>query len=215
MISNLLKGDLESTMPIEQVFQKHIVDGASYFFQNIINEPNYEYMLRHELASVLGISINDVVIMGSAKIGFSVKTDKFIEFDKGLNSSNRPKRSDIDIAIVNRDLFDVIGREIYALSRHFDLAWIKDKWRTNDFYQDVPDLYQKYALYLAKGWIRPDFMPLDYHAAAQWVSVKDAWRIRLDKRSIAIGFYSDWHYLKHYQMDNLDRLRAKLMSLGA
>lgn len=202
-------------MPIEQVFQKHIVDGASHYFQEVMKNPDYEYKLRHEFATSLAISINDVIIIGSAKLGFSVKTENFLEFDKKYSHTNSLRdRSDIDVAVINRNLFDTTIREIYGLSRHFDNDWINEKWKINDFYREPSNLHQKYALYLAKGWLRPDFMPLDYFQTASWVKVRDAWSSKLEGRKIALGFYSDWHYLKHYQMDNLERLRVKIMNLG-
>ncbi|MDO8035060.1 hypothetical protein O3297_16725 [Janthinobacterium sp. SUN128] len=201
-------------MPVEQVFQKHIVDGASHFFKNTINLPDFEYGLRYDLAQRLGISINDVIIVGSAKVGFSVKTEAFSPFDsKFIETGLEREKSDIDVAIVNRNLFDSINREIYGLSRHFDADWIAQKWKMNYFNTTPSDLHKRYAVFLAKGWLRPDLMPLDYYRSAAWVPVVEHWREKLEKRKIALGFYSDWYYLKHYQMDNLNRLRAKLMTL--
>jgi hypothetical protein len=216
MISSNLKADLSSPMPIEQVFQKHIVDGKSYYFQTIISNPDYEYQLRYDLAVALGVSINDVVIMGSAKLGFSVKTENFVGFDDKFSHSQRPgDRSDIDVAVVNRIFYDTTLREIYGLSRHFDPEWVQEKWKINAFYSEPSNLHKRYAQYLAKGWLRPDLMPLDYFQAAQWVRVRDEWSAKLDDRKISLGFYSDWYYLKHYQMDNLELLRTKIWNLGA
>jgi hypothetical protein len=217
MISDALRGDLATTMPLERVFQKHVVDGKSYFFQSILKDADLEYSLRHDVANGLGISINDVVIMGSAKLGFSVKTENFAPFDALFWKTREKKdRSDIDVAIVNRELFDKINREIYNLSRHFDSRWIKDNWKINRFYSNAANLqsplYKSYVWYLAKGWARQDFMPLLYSQSAPWVSICDAWRKRLD-RKVSVGFYSDWHYLKNYQMDNLQRLRSKISML--
>ena len=102
-----LKEDLVSTMDLEQVFQKHIIDGRSFFFSEYLKDSNREYTVRHSISTALGLSINDVVIVGSAKLGFSVKTDKFLNFDERFRRTNKKEHlSDIDVAIVSKKLFD-------------------------------------------------------------------------------------------------------------
>ncbi len=212
-ISDSLRTDLTLAMPTEQVFQKHVVDGASYFFTEKLDQIDLEYELRHELANSLGVNINDVIIVGSAKLGFSLKTEEFQEFDHVYSKSNNPRdQSDIDIAIINRRLYDSTIEQVFQLTRHFDKEWVEKNWQMNAFYRKPGNLYKRYALYLAKGWLRPDLLPNVFYDAAPWRSVCEKWQTGL-ARKIALGFYSDWFYLKHYQMDNLDRLRSKLNAL--
>lgn len=213
-ISNLLRSDLASTMPVEWIFQKHIVDGKSFFFNDVLDKCDWEYELRDELASVLGTNINDVVIVGSSKLGFSVKTERFNEFDSAFAKSKNPrKKSDIDIAIVHHGCFDKISKEIFSLSRHFDSSWIKNNWRTNAFNNTDRDLASQYMLYLAKGWLRPDFLPVTFYTSAAWLPVLQKWSKRLDERKISMGFYSEWYYLKNYQIANLERLRILIAEM--
>lgn len=212
-ISDSLRTDLTSSTPIEQVFQKHVVDGASYFFKDRLQQVDVEYELRHELANSLDVSINDVVIVGSAKLGFSLKTDKFYEFDYRYSRSGNPRdQSDIDIAVVNRKLYDTTIEQIFHLSRHFERDWMHQHWRMNAFYKVPSDLHVKYALYLAKGWLRPDYLPSSFYDVARWRPICENWYHRL-LRKVSLGFYSDWTYLKHYQMDNLERLRSQMNGL--
>jgi hypothetical protein len=213
--------DLVSNMELEQIFQKHIVDGSSYFFREFVKEPNLEYELRHDISSELSISLNDVIIVGSAKIGFSVKNHNFSKFDSKYekNPINKNK-SDLDIAIINRRLFDKEVEEIYEMSRHFSKEWIEEKWKTNIFYNSENDLRRKgldalflcYTQYVARGWLRPDFCPDTYLNRLPWKNQVDQWGNRF-KRKLSIGLYSDWYYLKHYQMDNLANLRIKIKGL--
>lgn len=212
-ISDSLRADLTSIIPIEQVFQKHVVDGASYFFKEKLVKIDWEYELRHELAKSLDVSINDVIIVGSAKLGFSLKTEEFNEFDSNFSDSKNPRdKSDVDIAIVNRRLYDKTIEQVFHLSRHFEKEWIDLNWKMNAFYRTPSNLHKQYALYLAKGWLRPDFLPSVFFDIAPWRPVSDVWYGKL-QRKISLGFYSDWMYLKHYQMDNLERLRNKLIAL--
>lgn len=201
-------------MPLERIFQKHIVDGRSFLFNDLLDKCDWEYELRDELARTLGANINDIVIVGSSKLGFSVKTQRFLEFDHEFQRSRNPRqRSDVDIAVVNNDCFGKISKEIFSLSRHFDREWRLGNWKINDFYHTERDLAAQYVLYLAKGWLRPDYLPTVYYASAPWKKVVEAWRKRLDGRKISIGFYSEWFYLKHYQMENLGRLRMLINEL--
>lgn len=215
MIAESLRNDLITSTPLERVFQKHVVDGSSHFFSKVLLKPDLEYAMRHDLSSVLDISINDVILVGSAKLGFSVKTTSFFDFDDKYHATKNPRlRSDLDVAIVNREFFEKTSREIYALSRHFEKQWIDEHWQINQFYRTKTNLHQKYAISLAKGWLRPDYMPLLYWQSGKWLEICESWKKRIN-RKICVGFYSDWHYLKHYHMDNLGRLRADINSLGA
>lgn len=215
-ISQSLRADLVSVMPVERVFQKHVIDGRSFLFNQILNKCDWEYELRDELAGLLQISLNDVIIVGSSKLGFSVKTEDFHEFDHEFKLTGNPrKKSDIDVAVVNAACFDRIAKEIFFLSRHFQRDWIEGNWKINDFYRGARsrDLSAQYALYLAKGWLRPDYLPSMYYAAAPWRPVSEKWSARLGGRKISIGFYSEWFYLKHYQMENLNRLSTLINGL--
>lgn len=209
-----LRFDLISEMPIEQVFQKHLIDGSSHYFKDELKQANLEYELRHNLSNSLQISINDIVIVGSAKLGFSVKSSDFTIFDGKFKQTGNPHhRSDIDVAIVNKRLFDLIAEQIFRMSRHFDRAWIYENWRLNLFHKTPTNLFQKYTYYLARGWLRPDLLPTPYLAQAGWAKACDEWYRRLGKRRVSVGFYSEWFYLKHYQMDNLNNIRTKIKKL--
>lgn len=213
--------DLTSDMNIEQIFQKHVVDGTSYLFREVEKDGNLEYALRQQIAIAVDVSINDVVIVGSAKMGFSLKSEKFVKFDeKYRNSSLKRNRSDIDIAIVSRKLFDRQSEYLYQLSRHFSEEWIDQNWLYNVYYPDdktikmkgLGSLFTNYVKYIARGWLRVDFLPNIYINELPWKAVSESWYQSIG-RKISIGIYSDWYYLKHYQMDNLQSLRDKFLKL--
>lgn len=216
-----LKIDLVSEMEVEQLFQKHIIDGPSYFFLENLKDINKEYALRHELAQLLDLSINDVVIVGSAKLGFSVKDEKFLKFDERFVTTNKKNNlSDIDIAVISRKLFESQTELIFNICDYFDSNWEHQNWKYNLYYPDEQklrekgghSLLQKYVMNLARGWFRVDYSPSIYINSAPWKSLVRKWSGLLD-RPIAIAIYSDWRYLKHYQMNNLETLRIKTRRL--
>jgi hypothetical protein len=205
-----LKEDLASDMDAEQVFQKHVVDGSSYYFSLADSNINDEYCLRQDIARACQASINDVVIIGSAKLGFSVKDNSFREFDSKFQETGRAKdRSDVDLAIVNSRLFETVTEEIFHLSCHFQSDWIKQHWQTNQYYLADRKLFREYTKYLARGWLRPDFLPNVYLSEVLWRPACTHWSAKLG-RNVNVGIYSNWTYLKHYHMDHLEVLRAKL-----
>jgi hypothetical protein len=214
-----ITADLASDMNIEQLFQKHIIDGTSYFFREFLNNGDQEYELRHDISSALKININDVVIVGSAKLGFSVKNENFSKFDQKFKESKlKNHKSDIDIAIVNGRLFEEQSELIFELSRHFSMDWIASNWTRNVYYpnglddKDKHKIFRNYAQSIARGWLRPDYTPNSYINEIPWKRTIDNWYARL-QRKIAVGLYSNWYYLKHYQMDNLISLRVKTRTL--
>lgn len=208
-----LKKDLSDDMDSERVFQKHVVDGASYLFNLDPYSRDDEYQLRHELAIATNTSINDVVIVGSAKLGFSVKSENFPAFDQKFSITGIPRdKSDVDIAIVNQAHFERVAEAIYHLSNHFNKKWIRENWLTNQYYIEGVVLFHEYSHYFTKGWLRPDFMPNAYLSIATWPEVCEKWRKHLN-RTVSIGIYSNWTYLKHYHMDHLEVLRAKIKTL--
>lgn len=200
-------------MDLEQVFQKHVLDGTSFFFTQAPRTLNEEYELRSDIAKSCGASLHEVVIVGSAKMGFSAKTEKFTEFDGKFSQTNNPNdRSDVDVALVNRDFFDSSTERIFELSRHFEREWIQRYWTTNRYYLGEKNLFVEYAVHLARGWLRPDFLPNLFLATAPWVPVCERWTTSLGRR-VNVGIYSSWNYLKHYHMDHLGYLRSKLATL--
>lgn len=208
-----LKEDLASDMESEQVFQKHVVDGSSFYFSTSEANNNDEYCLRHDIARDCQASINDVVIIGSAKLGFSVKDSSFRRFDEKFHTSRNPRdKSDIDIAIINSRLFETLTEQIFHLSCHFNQEWIQKNWRTNQYYVGEKSLFHEYTKYLARGWLRPDFLPNIYISETPWGDTCKSWTDRLG-RKVNVGIYSNWTYLKHYHMDHLEILRAKIQTV--
>lgn len=210
-ISDVLKKELSGNSDLEKIFQRYVVDGTSHYFSAIEKSVEKEYELRHQIAIACESSIYDVVIVGSAKLGFSVKNRTFVEFDGAHNSTKgREKKSDIDIAVVNRKYFEKISELTYEVSSHFDPEWISHDWAAN-WYNVNRDksLYFEYVKHLARGWLRPDFLPNTVLKSVAWPKVCEDWGRNLD-RTISVAIYSDWRYLKHYHVDHLGSLRIKI-----
>lgn len=83
--------------PFEALVENYVFQGVPFIFRD---NPQLQSVMRNHLGSALSISEDNIVIVGSAKIGFS------------LNPENFPRpfsdRSDIDVLVIDKDLYDSI-----------------------------------------------------------------------------------------------------------
>jgi hypothetical protein len=123
------KEDL-SHLSLIEIVRKHIISGECCKLS-----PNQYFDLRSEVADHFELCPNEVLVVGSAKLGFSVAPDKkyCLFHDK----------SDIDVAIVSSTLFDKFWKEIF-------IYWCEGSYWPG---------YKKFTDYFFRGWIRPDKLP--------------------------------------------------------
>jgi hypothetical protein len=169
-----------ATFDTGTLVQRHITTGPSY----LLDEAKY-HLLRARVAAEFGLHANEILMVGSAKLGFSIVKDKrYRAFGE---------ESDIDIAIVSSALFD-----------DFALATF-DFWRQHQYWPR----YQKHLEYQFRGWIRPDYLPNGLTRGQAW------WEFfrRLTSEGlfgpyrIRAGLYKSWHFLDSYHAICIDECR--------
>ncbi len=210
-----LKFDLvKGRLTYEEIFQKHIVDGNTYFFKSFLGDIAKEYQIKSLIADFLGIHIHEVIFVGSAKLGYSLNPKNlFNEFDSKFKISRINKdKSDLDIAIISPSLFKSISKNIFDYTDAF-----QNKWDDNEYYFGdklngfkVPICF-KYFEYFSKGWFRPDMKPRGYDFCVK-NSFEDLKKSIFEnlRRKIGLGIYQDWHFFKHYHINNLKRLSYRV-----
>ncbi len=159
---------------VSTIVRKHITFGLSY----ILSHEKY-YELKSEVAEFFHIHPNEVLIVGSAKLGFSIAPDK----------KYRPFNdvSDIDVAIISSNLFDTVWDQVFNYK--IEVGY----WEQEDKFKD----------YLFRGWIRPDKLP----PAKSFKLGKDWWEFfrKLTSKgnygsyNIRGGLYKSWSFLEKYQ----------------
>ncbi|MCG9130032.1 hypothetical protein JT359_20790 [Candidatus Poribacteria bacterium] len=126
---NRFKEDLNN-LPSLQIVRKHIIFGECC----ILSQEVY-FDLRSDVADHFGLHPNEVLVVGSAKLGFSVSPKKrYFPFGD---------KSDIDVALVSTVLFDKIWEDVFHY-RYEGPYW--------------PE-YKVFVKYLFRGWIRPEMLP--------------------------------------------------------
>ena len=154
--------------------RKHIICGESC----VLSEKKY-FDLRSEIAEHFKLDLKEVLVVGSAKLGFSIAPSKLY----------RPFRdgSDIDVVIVSSRLFDEIWEAVFSYSLEGG---------------DWP-AYKTFIEYLFQGWIRPDKLP----RSDIFETGKDWWNFFqgvtnsgvYGNYKIAGALYKSCFFLEHYQ----------------
>lgn len=190
------------TRSIDIVVQKHLIDGSSYFFDKIRKGEEFEF--KKDLAKSLNVHIRDIVIVGSGKLGFSIKPDKdnpsyypFKKFDFDYKKNIENEKSDLDVAIVSSNLFD---NQLVNIYNH-----------TSSYQNFGGDKKKSFAYYILKGWIRPDFMPSDYSITSGIQNIQDKYK-RNYGREINIGIYKSWYFFENYHQNNINNLKLNLIA---
>ncbi len=132
-------GDFKDALlskPLGQVVQESIFAGLPYVFRD---RPDSLDVLKQHLCQEIGLSQENVIVVGSAKIGFSLNPDNFPR-----QFSND---SDIDVLAVDERLFDEVWTTLLKWNyprRLVKLAKVDSEWvwsRRKDIYWGwfVPD----------------------------------------------------------------------------
>jgi hypothetical protein len=169
----LFKDDL-GRLESREIVQRYITFGETAKL-----DPAQHFVLRSRIAAEFNIHPLEVVVVGSAKLGFSIKpTRRYGEFGDS---------SDVDVALVSNELF-----------RRF--------WRDMQEYVDGVGFWPKrrdFERIFFHGWIRPDLMPpSESHpqTRAWWEFFRGLTASReCGQYKIAAGIYFDWHCLERYQ----------------
>lgn len=167
------KSDLSRLTPVE-IARKHIVFGDC-----AVLPPNKYFQLRQVVASQFHIHPNNVLIVGSGKLGFSIAPGKrYKEFGD---------QSDLDVVIVSRRLFEAIWEDLY---RYYS----EGGWWEREL---------EFTTYLFRGWIRPDKLPPDhrFEFARKWWSFFDELSVSREYTAARVrgAIYKSWYFLEAYQ----------------
>ncbi len=184
----VFKADLNNdTLSEHKLVEKHILFGTPYIFSS--NEPLY-YELKQEVADKFELSTTKVIVVGSAKLGFSIAPRKLW---RPINDE-----SDIDVVIISEELFDRFWKELHI----FNVNLIS---RT-----DAEDkLYKEFLEYFFKGWIRPDKFPFSYSFKQEWFDFfRDISYKKYDKRKVTGAIFKNEYFFTQYHKANLRRLRT-------
>jgi hypothetical protein len=180
--------------------QKFLIDDETFFFKEIKSGEEFDF--KKDIASILGVHIRDIVIVGSGKFGFSLKPDEgseglylFKEFDHNNKKESSEKKSDLDIAIVSSFLFD---KELLNLYNH--TGFYKNTW-------DNRNSFGKYAL---KGKLAIRFLPLEFRLTKEILEVQEKYQKEYG-REVNLEIYKSWYFFETYHQQNIKNIQVNLL----
>lgn len=161
------------------------------------NEDSY-YEFRKRIANKFQINFHDVIITGSAKLGFSPQKCKAFDYD-----------SDIDVAIISGKLYDHIMSSIHDYQME-----IRENRKAVSEYELKG--YHKFLEYGAIGWMRPDLLPNSFRMS----ELKKDWfdffgsishgKSEVGNYKVTAGAFKSYGHLERYALSGLFSLRTKL-----
>lgn len=176
------------TLEDQQLINKYYLSGAAFALDD-----NRHYALRQEVSAHFEVRYSEVFIVGSGKLGFSIKPRRrFQPFYSG---------SDIDIVIISTELFEKIWQEIFLFER-------------NGGYWPNIGAFKQYHF---QGWMRPDKLPLE-----RSFTFTRIWWDFFEKVSgggeygpykIRGGLYQSQFFFQSYQQKCFDQCRSALKKI--
>ena len=165
------------------VFQKYFAFGDSY----ILTQELY-FELKHDISVKLGVHSTQVILVGSAKLGFSIAPNKRYQHFRD--------ESDLDVAIISQALFD----ELWSIA--FDYWNVAGDWYRGAHFRD----------YLFRGWLRPDYLPPTVQLANEWFEYFRQLTAsqKFGPFKISAGVYKSWRFLERYQEISIAQCRQSL-----
>ncbi|WP_339323494.1 hypothetical protein [Paenibacillus sp. FSL W8-0194] len=196
-----IKFDLEN-MSVRNFYMKYIVKSYNWYFSKILNIPERELLntideFKDIVSSNIGVSFNNVMMVGSGKVGFSLSPHKnFKAFELDTESE---KKSDIDIAIISQDLF-------------------KNFW---DLYRKSYNVkFQKVYSYISReiyrGYINERNLREIDACRKEWQALSNNSNKLLRnklylKHDITYRIYRSWEDFEEYNLNSLERMKEKVI----
>lgn len=151
----------DKTLSDLDIVQGCITHGPAFVFQG--HDEKY-FKLKQTIAQRFGLNPQYVIMVGSAKLGFSISP---LKLWRPFNDD-----SDIDMVIISTELFDRFWKELYDFNINL-----------TDRSEDEDKQYRDFLNYFFRGWLRPDMFPFSYHGRTEWFEFF---------KSISYGDYGDY-----------------------
>lgn len=177
----------------EIIVQKYLIERDSYFFQKI--QIGKEFEFKKNISEKLDVHIRDIVIVGSGKLGFSLKPEKNIPGLFLFNKFDTNRLSDLDVAIVSSPLFDIEIKNLYTYT---------------SFYKELWEDRNSLAKYVLKGKIATRFLPLNFNLTKNIQDLQEKYKMELG-RDVNFEIYKSWYYFETYHKENIKNIQINLI----
>jgi len=172
-----LKNGIAQRRPPAELARKLFL---SYPTSVFVDNEELQFEILNDVSNHFKIPYMNVQVVGSAKAGFSY----FNNYDF------KPGKSDLDLAIIDINLFTQYSEIAYSVTQ---------KYNNLTRFSSV-DTYRSFVKYLAKGIFRPDMMPKSFEKTA-WFNYFNKLSTNYYKlfRDINAGIYANQFFFERRQ----------------
>jgi hypothetical protein len=177
-----------------QVVEDFVFEGVPYVFSG--READYQLLRRH-ISAGLGVGVEDLTLVGSGRIGFSLSPDTF----------GRPfsESSDLDVVVVSAPLFDVAWLELLrARPRYQTLTPRVQQWyddhRNHVYYGRIWPAKLAGVIKLSRRWFGV------FKSLSQYPELAD--------REVHGLLYRTWDHARLYHQYGLSRILRVIRQRG-
>lgn len=188
---------------VKEFYMKYLLRADNWYFENIldIDEKNIIHAVddfKMLVSDAMGIGFNNVVMVGSAKTGYSLSPKKFLK----AFTSEGDSKSDIDIAIISPQLFDYFWK-IFRLS--YDVT--------------KESLYKYISRGIYRGYISDKDLFNIEKCRVEWLNLSNEATRQLQrkmyiKHEIHYRIYRDWGDMEDYHIQAIENLKGVVGSYG-
>lgn len=182
---------------VKDFYMKYLLRADNWYFEKILEIDEKDIIhavddFKMLVSDAMGIGFNNVVMVGSAKIGYSLSPKKFLK----IFTDEGECKSDIDIAIVSPQLFDYFWKLFRA---SYDIT--------------KEGLYK----YISRGIYRGYISDVDLHnidnCRVEWLELSNKATRQLQrqmyfKHEIHYRIYRDWKDMEDYHIQSIEHLKG-------
>lgn len=197
---------------LNDIVEDYLISRPNWYFSKISKK---EYDLKNEIKKIFDIEINNIFIVGSSQLGFSIspskKKYKFNSFREFPDEDN--EESDIDVAIISSIFFEQELERLYDYLGGYHIKFINEKFCGIERGEDRKlsnVYYQDFSTYLLKGWLRSDKMPFEYKFLSDEIDYQLKILRKKYNRKVNIGIYKSYFYLINYHLKNIEKIQDYL-----
>ncbi len=187
-----IKKDLVELNSID-FYNKYFLRSHNWYFKNVLNIPNDNIACAYDdfkqiVSSSLDIQFNNILLVGSAKIGFSLNPKKKF---KQFSFSDDEKPSDLDIAIIS--------------NRYFELFW---KTFRSAYCLKNKHHYKYISRSIYRGYICEHNIRIILECRKRWQEISAKCNKKLQsefyiKNPISYRIYRNWDDLQEYSLSSI------------
>lgn len=173
------------------IVRKHLIYGEPFFYKDSLDQ---YYNLKDHVARQFDTHPHNVIMVGSAKLGFSIAPQKLWQAFHD--------ESDIDIVIISESVFTKYWSRLFLFNENTS----HDKREAEQ--------YAKFKDYFFRGWIRPDLFSYKYPDKNQWFDFFKESSLKFGNgRKISCAIYYRFDFFEKYHANNIEQIRKLELGL--